>query len=408
MESFSNEHFVSLFAQPAEANRERLIHQIELIDAFIRSIRKRLNKIIRKKTTRKEGSPYSVITHSKMHYMVMSDFLKELYDEIDKYEETHMESIMMMATEMMGFIANNPTIDVDVNAFTEKLADLAAENKDYILLKRKRRALRHKLTKFTMRKVSPDFLSLIRTEFIAANHRYIPELQYSPPSIFDIYIAEFLNRSNVSHLVYPTAKIIAEGNVDSAVYTLSEFCLMVYDQLNVNNAATRSIVYTSVVRFLFDEAYVLKSELRENDQENEIFLLQCEAFSKQTVRDLRLTNDITKNYIPGLQVPSLFKSKQFDLLKPMEIMTNPIDLMKHVHTILGALASHFGSNGVMLSFDDTLTLLLALTSLNPPSNAVSIAKFVDKWNDVQLSSIVGVSKNYFIAAIEQLMENQGA
>ena len=118
---------------------------------------------------------------------------------------------------------------------------------------------------------------------------------------------------------------------------------------------------------------------------------------------MKLSKDIVKGYTPGLTVQSLFKSKQVDMLKQMELMTNPIDLMKHVHSILQSLAAYFG-NGKPMSFDDTFTLLLALMSLSPPANAVSIAKFVSKWDDLQLSSVVGMSKNYFIAAVEQLMQ----
>jgi hypothetical protein len=90
------------------------------------------------------------------------------------------------------------------------------------------------------------------------------------------------------------------------------------------------------------------------------------------------------------------------MLKPMEALTNPIDLMHYVHKILGTLATGFAAGEQFLSFDDTLTLLLALLSLSPPVNAIAISAFVMKWETVQLSSVLSVGKNYFIAAVEHI------
>ena len=121
------------------------------------------------------------------------------------------------------------------------------------------------------------------------------------------------------------AKMIANGITDPAVYTLSEFCKNVYNLLNLTNWQSKAIVYTSIVRFLFNQAYVIDSELSHFNKANAIFLKKAEEFSKQSVRELKLTKDISRYYTPGLPVSSIFKSKQLDMLKQMENMTNPID-----------------------------------------------------------------------------------
>jgi hypothetical protein len=85
-------------------------------------------------------------------------------------------------------------------------------------------------------------------------------------------------------------------------------------------------------------------------------------------------------------------------------MTNPIDIVVHVHNILGTLATHFARSEGWLSFDDTLTLLLAILSVSPPINAAAIARFITKWSKVQPSKTVNVAGNYFIAAVEQIQK----
>jgi hypothetical protein len=137
------------------------------------------------------------------------------------------------------------------------------------------------------------------------------------------------------------------------------------------------------------------------------FLSACQKFSVQTVKALGLSPSIAKHFTAGLPVASLFKSTQVNLLKPMEMMTNPIDMLHALHQILGMLATGFAAGEQFLTFDDTLTLLLALLSLSPPVNAIAIASFVTKWDPVQLSSAVSVARNYFIAAVDQIVAFSG-
>jgi hypothetical protein len=134
------------------------------------------------------------------------------------------------------------------------------------------------------------------------------------------------------------------------------------------------------------------------------FLVYCDLFAHQTVRDLMLSESITKHFTPGLPIASLFKLKEVNMLKPMEFTTNPIDLMNYVHQALGALGRLFGTGNtdMFLSFDDTLTLFLALMALSPPANAIGIAEYVTMWEPVQISSLFSLTKNYFVCAVEQI------
>jgi hypothetical protein len=248
-------------------------------------------------------------------------------------------------------------------------------------------------------------LSLLQREVLTAVSNYEPTISYSRPGIFDTLLEEYIYRTpELSTLVLPAAAIVAEGTPMALVATLSEFSIAVMNDLQMSSAPARAVVYTALVRFLFGIGYTLNpAELSGSRDVNVNFLRCCDAFAGKTVRELVLTKVITKHFTPGLPVASMFKSKQVSMLKPMEVMTNPIDLVHYVHQILGTLATGFAAGEYFLSFDDTLTLLLALLSLSPPVNAIAIAAFVQKWEVVQLSNVVSVAKNYFVAAVEQIL-----
>jgi len=378
--------------------------QVVALEGFIRSHKLGIAKLKRKLERREYPNPDQYVRSSFMLMSVMRHFQKEIDEVVYDYEISSLEAVIDVAAKMLALVSCNPKAIVDIPAFCQFLLDAASKRSEYKTLKYKRRSLQQKSKHIMAKRMHPDYLNQIRIEYLAANQRYDSELQYSPPSVLDFLIAEYLYTSPLKDLIKPTSDIIAEGAIDPAVFTISEFSLRVYKHLNITGTNSKSIVYTSVIRMLFDEAYATKTELRRFNQANSLFLFRAEEFSCQTVRDLKLSDSIVKNFTVGLPVASLFKTKQLDMLKQMETMTNPIDLMKHVHTILIALAQSFGTEGMALSFDDTLTLLLALISISPPANAVSICKFVEKWDDIQLSTVVGIAKNYLIAAVETLLK----
>jgi hypothetical protein len=280
------------------------------------------------------------------------------------------------------------------------------QSRQYKSLRHRRRSLLTRLDKTIRRNLAPDAASGVQKEVLAAVAVFQKETNYSPPSKFDEYVVLYVRESpELSAAVLPVAQLIAAGEGQALVAGLSDLSLLLMKSLKVNAGQTRSVVYTALVRYVFGIAYTINPGLlRGPADESAKFLVYCDLFSRQTVRDLVLAESITKNFTPGLAIASLFKSKRVDMLKPMEFMTNPIDLMNYVHQVLGELAQLFGVGvtEMFLSFDDTLTLFLALMSLSPPANAIGIADFVTLWEPVQVSSLLSLTKNYFVCAVEHI------
>jgi hypothetical protein len=251
-----------------------------------------------------------------------------------------------------------------------------------------------------------DLLRELRFGLVQAASEYDSELRYAPVHDFDSLLEDYLMQDPViKPTIEAAAWVIVEGTPQNLLSTLGELNIITLNQLRITAGPPRTVVYTVLVRYLFGIAYALSpGELMGSQEESFEFLRACEAFSMQTVRDLNLSDVIVRRYTPGLQISSLFKSKQIALLMPMEVMTNPIDLMHHVMVVLGALASTFGADEGCLSFDDTLLLLMAVMSLHPPSNAIAIASFLRKWEGVQLCALMSGAMNYFVVAVQQLCE----
>jgi hypothetical protein len=252
-----------------------------------------------------------------------------------------------------------------------------------------------------------DLVTQIQGSIVLAAQTFDKDISYCPPSEFDELIEEYVRETPTLYsLVNGTATCIIEGKTADMAAHLGKFNMAVTDSLGLRSGQPRTIVYISLVRFLFGVAYSLKPDILTGDLEkHNDFLKYCDLFSKQSVRDLALSEPIAVLFTPGLPIATMFRSRQVAWLAPMEFMTNPIDLLYHIHAVLGNLAGYFGK-GVkeqFLSFDDTLSLMLALMSLSPPANVLAIAEFLIQWEPIQVSNVLSLVMNYLIAGVEQMV-----
>ena len=340
----------------------------------------------------------------RMILYILIEYSKEINQKFLEIVDEYYSDLLFILNQVALAISDNPKLIINVDKFTNYMISKIKNDDTYIKYKHMKQSIDHKMKRIETSKVHQNFSSMLSIEFIQANQRFEKECLYSPPSNFDVVFCEYVRNSPVFSKMVPAAAVtIANTDIETANFTISQIALEVYKALNIDEKGfSRKIVFTSLIRMLFDEAYCQDSELAKYRDADALFLIKCDEFSKKRVRDLGLSESIIKNFTPGLGIQSLFKSRHIDTLKQMELMTNPIDLMKHVHTILMSLTKYFG-NGKTMSFDDTFILLLSFMSLSPPVNAVSIAKFVDKWDCLHLSNTVSLSKKYYIAAVKHLI-----
>ena len=288
-------------------------------------------------------------------------------------------------------------------AYSEESSKKCSNNQNYRTLKKKLKTLSRKQEKVSRKGLVPNLHSQIRVEIMNSLNQYQEEIEYAPPTELDEIISEYLSHSPLTETIEPTLSIIKNTSQAEGLAAIDCFVQSVYSVLNSKSGPSQVILYFSSIRFIFNEFYPYESDLNKYNDQNAIFLKKCEAFSHRTVRDLELAPELVNGYTPGLPISSLFKTKQLAMMDQMGLMTNPLDLMFHIHFVVQKLANNFGKEGTFLAFDDTLTLLIALIAINPPVNAISIREFMAKWENLQMSPYVKMDKDYYVAAIDHIM-----
>jgi hypothetical protein len=390
-------------AKISEAQREA---NISSLDALIRRQERFISNMVQR---RQSSATFDCETGvSRVYHNVICqirNWVSDVSDTAFDFQLTEFRKTLSTTQQIRDYVVNTPYTLAECDGLESATRKRVTNDPRYQKMRRDRIRLLAKATDIIENHVQTAALALLQHEVLVAIGNYDPIISYSRPGAFDVLLEEYIHATpDLAALVLPAATVVSEGTPMALLSTLSELNLAVMNCLKINSESARAVVYTALVRLLFAVGYTLKpDELSGTRDVNVSFLVACEKFASQTVKELVLAPAIAKNFTLGLPVASLFKSKQVNLLKPMEMMTNPIDLLHYVHQILGTLATGFAAGEQFLAFDDTLTILLALLSLSPPVNAIAITAFVTKWNDVQLSSVMSVARNYFIAAVEQIV-----
>ena len=394
--------YVRMAATP---DAKKQSEQSEKLAIFIKNQKGNKRRVQRKFESREFKEPTDQYLRNKTIVKFLFSLSCDLIQKKFDFEIRNLTSTIETASKMHDIVAKNAKIIVDLNDFVNDTQETFKNNEDYLRIKFQRRSITRKVSRIQMLPAESDIIESIRSGILTAVNLYDDNLTYSPPSEFDNLIYLYIMASKFKSMVFSIANFIAYGHADDAfLNTIGEFTNDLYVSLKLNSNTAQVIIFTSAIRFLFDEAYVIQSDLRGYNKANAEFLVKCDIFSRQPARELKLSSDIESYYTPGLPITSLFKSKQQMLLKDMEYMTNPIDLMVRVHVVINSLAQYFGSEIGVLSFDDTLTLFLGLMSLSPPANAFAIAKFVEKWSDLQLSDVIRNSQNFYTVAIDHILK----
>ena len=392
--------FVSFDADGSEESHAKLLEEFELL---IKTKKLAKAKVARKYNSRELVKPSGYLRASYMIIAGLSQVIDDIETEIYEFETEKLQEIIDNLTIVEEIAKNNPKINVKILQYCEDAGLKCSKTRSYRVLKKKLKSLNKKQEKMVRKSVFPSITSQIRVEMVNSLNGFNEELEYCSPSILDEYITEYLTRSFLAVDIKPTITIILSSPVEDAVVAINTFTQNVYEGLNIKSGPSQIALYYSVIRFLFNEMYPNDSELNKYNDQNALFLKKCAVYSHKTVRDLKLDPSLVNGYTPGLPISSLFKSKQLGMMDQMDTMTNPLDLMFHVHFVVEKLANNFGKEGEFLAFDDVLTLLIALIAINPPANGYSIKEFISHWEGLQVSSRIGMAKNYFVAAVDHLM-----
>ena len=251
---------------------------------------------------------------------------------------------------------------------------------------------------------SLDILNLSINE---GTTRFVPKLQYSPPSYIDDHLSDFINSQTDKTEILKLISDIKEENVSDFVPDLFNASVSIINKLNLSFEICQSVVNDSLMRIAFNNAYNNENDLNKLTKFNKEFLMKLESYKNNKISDLKLRPNLIKKNMKYKTVANLCAVTPF-LLGQIQFLTNPLDISYSIYICVQTLPSLVGcSTKAPLSLDEYCELLLSILAFDPPSNAVSIAIFLERFNQIITSLDLMYTNSIYRTAVFKLVnENE--
>ena len=390
-------------------SKERRAESIVSLTEYLENIKANILQEKQKTVNYKTVDPSIYDDRAFMSLIILTYFGKVYEKEfVEKYEH-FTEPIINSAKILINKLKKDATLLVDYEQFISDNNNIVSANKELNELKFYLKSIIAKIEyMISLNQIS--FLNDgLENSLASAFYKFDNNLKYIEHYPLDKALSFYLHHSAFKNMLGPICTVVAEGNVKSALISLSEFTEAIFNEMSNHQLIGKIILYISIVRIVFEESYIKFSELNKYKKANGEFMEKCQEMSSKSIGELSniLPRSVTDYYPSEMSLKSIFVKNNIKLLTEFEYMFSPIDLIVHIYQACNELKVFFSSNSPIIADKELNVLLLGLLASSPPSNAIAIAKFVSHWRDFALKPETQPYIDNFIAAVNILYPLDG-
>ena len=335
----------------------------------------------------------------RMELSAIKHFCQEMEDQIWTYQTNALNEFISIAKEIIVALEQHPHLIANIKALTRDLNLGCSDDQRYKKLKSQRKRLKKLAERKAIQYHVPNYSVDLHEILLSVFYKFDANMQYAPPSEIDDHIINYINFSEFKIMVDATADIVVSGSVDAAIKTIWELKTAIIEKAQLRGEATCIIIYTSIVRYMFDVNYLKNPELNLYKEANQTFVDICRQFAEQPMSMLKLSDAFSSKVSGRGTINNFFKTRNHTL-NIIDFFTNPIDIMTNIHISIQMLNSIVP--GLTISNNDRLKLVLGLVVTFPPQNTIAIIRFIDKWGSVTISNNAAVSCSIFKRAVNSI------
>ena len=307
--------------------------------------------------------------------------ISENEQKIYEYQNSVLTDYIKIALDIVSAISIHPHLFANQKLLVRNLSDDYSSAPIINQLKRERERLivkaQYKLGELKMRRVQASQVSDLRNNISNASTNLITSIQYSPPSSNEANISQYLAQHPLQFNEDLRA-VHGAFQKNPVELTLNVFAAtkLIMSKLKFQLDSNRQVISDSLHRISFDKAYTHESDLCKYQKFNNEFLANTSSLLQTPISELKLRPEIVKKLS---KYPTLgaFCSKMPFTCGIISFINNPLDIGFIIYRVLYALPSVIGVES--LTQEELSRFLLGVLSVDPPSNAVAIAVFLDRF-----------------------------
>lgn len=337
----------------------------------------------------------------KMIMVGASIAYKESENAVWEFQKRSINEFIRTLNEIHKLLGMHQNIMANIKLLIFDNNAVVTDSVKYKSLKDRRHACKKNLLNLATKYRSPNYEQMILDELTNSLFKYDLSISYSPPSQIDSYINEYLLRSEkFSPMVEAAAAIVTMGSVDAAKTTIEELAMAISESINRATDGSNLVISQAILRSIFDICYSSSSIINGYKSANTEFIRKCDEFAAKTVMEASIPDCIVGSLRRRATVSTMFRNKKLMSFSNIEYMTNPLDMVRHIHAVITSLDS---LNYRCQARHESVILIQCVISVSPPCNTVSTIKFIEQWATPFLSKGLNDSLSIYKEAINRIM-----
>lgn len=355
------------------------------------------------------------VSNQKLFLKEINNILKEIEQEIFDFQKNMIESFITMTKDLIQILDENPHLGVNSKKLLLYFEKEKTDLPKYSEIKDKKntliiytRNIYHDALMLKPPKISfTNKLSKAYHLFVNSYHH-----RFLPFNDFDIFFADYINQDRYKSLINAVVELVTSNNDNSFSFTVDGIVEKLINE-NITNICNihqhdksgfYSILYSSLIRVIFNTAYDNNSDLFQKNEDSLIFIRRAETLSQQP---LQILNPEFHKYLLNItindQIRSFFQQKQMPNLKWLIFETNPLDICYEIHKTAISVTKEMQIPKKAISKNIMESVIYGLIISNPPENIIGIARLLIKWNNIYVTEELEEIRSLFIKSVSRVI-----
>jgi AcrR family transcriptional regulator len=305
---------------------------------------------------------------------------------------------------IVDLLHRDPTLSINSRQLTKQYDRDKVTRPSYLRLKRQAHQIRSAASAYAGTLATVGRIDWVLTsELSRVKFAFIQSVQYSPPSGFDDVVFRKIAAGDELEMLRAIVLIAAADETRGTIQTVTELVQRMFDALQIERGAPQfAIVFTAVIRIVFDRAYLTApSLLSAFTDKSALFAAACERAERMTVATLGLTQGLLPGGNDRKQIGTVFRHNRMPSLAVISFCTNPIDLVYQIYLVVDTFNLKMAP-GSALAHNDVVALLYAAIVSAPPPSALGIAKFLVVWEKLVSGESLTAARRAFLEAMQRI------
>jgi hypothetical protein len=351
-------------------------------------------------------NPRSLPLELRRRYRPVAGAVKSFDEDCSAQSETLNSVFLERTAELLEIVRTTPHVGVNM-----ELLKMFAREPTFSIRSRKVIRQRGRLREYALalaalssiHSILAPVKEILADEVLRAN----PMTLYTKPSALEGTMTDMMYNPHTFEIPLDAiANFLAAKTADRLKAAMIPITASFLSVVKLFVEQNKSVLHNALIRVHFNMTYDDRTALKAFPKADLELLTRASRYARNPVSSLNLPTTMIAEEVHRVPIGKYFGTSKLVQIASMSFMVSPVDMLQHIIQCVTSLNGFFSR--VKMTPAQLKTVFLALVSRAPPVNAVSICRFLEHWDGLQMSPELDKAKLHYVQAIEALLPSSDA